>query len=164
LGQSRVAAKVARKWKPTDHSARPRQRTWSGRSVPERPVHSLWADGGTVGGSPGKSVYFSVGTNQGIAVHSTSNRYRRSDEAELLALQAALQMVADRTDDAMDTIVNMDCQSLVSLVNRRRAPSCRRLQGLFSDVTGMLSGLEERGVRVFVRYVTRDNMVSVLGH
>jgi ribonuclease HI len=116
-----------------------------------------------VGGSPGRAVYWSVGTDAGVALHDTSTRHHRSDEAELLALLAALRLAA-AVADAPLAIVHMDCASLIRLVNRRTAPRCRRLAAPFGDVLACLDELRARGCRVAIRYVPRLEIEGVLGH
>jgi ribonuclease HI len=133
------------------------------------PVHeplTLYADGGTVGGSPGRSIYWSVGTTSEVIAREEdfSGRRRWSDEAEFLALLSALRHMETTCQPGDRARVVMDCRPLVRHVNTRRRPRCNRLQGLFAEIMDRLRALAERNILVAVEWARRQELVSVLGH
>jgi ribonuclease HI len=131
-----------------------------------RAALTLYADGGTVGGSPGRAIYWSVGTAHQVISREEdpSGRRRWSDEAEFMALLAALRHVEEVCHPGDVGRVVMDCRPLVRHVQTRRRPRCSRLQTLFTEIMDRIRQLADRNIRVVVEWAQRRELVSVLGH
>lgn len=136
--------------------------------IPENiePALVLYADGGTLGGSPGRGIYYSVGNPEYGVIRSRdeSGKRRRSDEAEFLALLAALRLSNELLHAGDLGVVLMDCRSVVHHVRRQAKPRCARLRQVYWDIQEVLRTMLERGVRITLRWVGRTEMVRVLGH
>lgn len=126
----------------------------------------LWADGGTIGGSPGTGVYWSIGNDtQGVVRYrDESGSMIRSDEAEYLALKAALQLMLHVCQPGQVAVVHMDCRPIVWHIKTQHKPRNKRLRSLYWDVQELLARLDENGVDVVFRWVPRRKMVEILGH
>jgi ribonuclease HI len=134
--------------------------------VSREPDLVLYADGGTTGGSPGRGVYYSVGTAEGMIFHERddSGRRRWSDEAEYLALNAALKIMAAQLHDGEQGLILMDCRPVVRHLNTLRKPKHPRLRELYWTIAEQLVRLEARGVCVKLKWVRRLEVVRILGH
>lgn len=136
-----------------------------------RPVLTLYADGGTIGGSPGRGVYWSVASEDGLAVYGVdeSGRRKHSDEAEMLALVSALTLTASHLQDGQVVLIWMDCRPLVRRLwalngGSARVPRAPRARGLWWELVGRLDRLRERDIVVALCWVGRERLVEVLGH
>lgn len=130
------------------------------------PEFVMYADGGTIGGSPGRGIYWNVKSEQGLASGGTdeSGRRRRSDEAEFLALLAALRLLTSFAHQGNVALIRMDCRPLVRHVTLFKKPRAARLRDLYWAVVETLARLNEREVRVQIQWVPREQIVAVLGH
>lgn len=130
------------------------------------PALTLYADGGTIGGSPGRGIYYSFGnkTHGIVRKQDVTGKRRRSDEAEFLALLSALRFSGDLLKDGETLLIHMDCRLVVRAVRRQIKPRPARLRALYWDVQEVLARLVERGIRIVLRWVKRTEMVKVLGH
>lgn len=126
----------------------------------------LWADGGTIGGSPGLGVYWSIGNDtQGVVRYrDNSGERKHSDEAEYLALRAALQMLLSVCNKDDVALVRMDCKPVVWHIKNVRKPRSRRLRSLYWDIRELLKRLDKNSVDVVLLWVPRAEMVKRLGH
>lgn len=139
------------------------------RDVPEHkiPVATLFADGGTIGGSPGSGIYWSVGgPDHGVLRYEDrTGKRRRSDEAEYLALLTALKVLIRSSLDPGDIVlVWCDCRPVVNHIHGYQKPRAVRLREVYWQIQEALEKLREREVRVVLRWTKRDRMVEVLGH
>jgi hypothetical protein len=127
----------------------------------------LYADGGTLGGSPGQGVYWSVGDEQGAALHrdqDTTGKRRWSDEAEYLALEAALRIILRQAVDGDEWVVLMDCRGVLRQVRNERTPRRPRTRDLYWTCQELLLRLTDLGVKIHLKWVARGEVVKVLGH
>lgn len=127
---------------------------------------AVWADGGTIGGSPGVGVYWSIGnsTHGVVRYRDDSGKRKHSDEAEYLALRAALQLLLAVCSEGDVAQVQMDCKPVVWHISNSQKPRNRRLRSLYWDVKEALRRLDENGVDVVLTWVPRKEMVDQLGH
>lgn len=131
----------------------------------ETPSITLYADGGTLGGSPGRGVYWSVGNYQGVTYgEDTTGQLKRSDEAEYLALLAALKILTHRCKPGDIALIYMDCRPVVRHVRTQHKPKNPRLRPLYWEVQEQLDRLRRMGIRVVLQWVSRKEIVPVLGH
>lgn len=131
------------------------------------PAVSLYADGGTVGGSPGRSIYWSVGTEGGVPLvreWDDTGRRRWSDEAEYLALHAALKIVLQDCKHGDTALVHMDCRPVVRHIRTNHTPRSPRCRPLYWQCIELLERIQERGVQVVLKWVKRQEVVERLGH
>lgn len=126
----------------------------------------LYADGGTLGGSPGRGVYYSVGSNRGIDLREsdTSGKLRHSDEAEYKALIAALRILGRTCRPGDRALVVMDCRNVLERVAQHRTPRRPRCRTLFWKAVALKQRLESRGVELHLEWRERRQLVEVLGH
>ena len=126
----------------------------------------LYADGGTVGGSPGRGIYWSVGGIYSPAVRAQdcSGQCRWSLQAEFAALIEALKTLSQTCRPGSLGVIRMDSRSVVDSVTRGRPPRNARVAAFFLEVQQWLLSLRERGVRVVIEWVSRDEIQQVLGH
>ena len=127
---------------------------------------TLWADGGTIGGSPGAGVYWSIGNSKHgvVRYRDDSGKRKHSDEAEYLALRAALQMLLQVCGKGEVARVRVDCRPVVWHIHNSRKPRNRRLRSLYWDVKELLRRLDSNGVDVVLEWVSRKEMVDLFGH
>lgn len=135
---------------------------------PTTPSVVLYADGGTLGGSPGcDGVYWSVGSPDGPSYRQVdrSGRHRRSEEAEFLAFVEALEHLRDSCSRGDTGLVLTDCTSvLVHFKDLREPKKNRRLREIYERGLRLMTELRFLGVNVQIGWTPRDEMVSVLGH
>lgn len=135
----------------------------------------LYADGGTIGEvnpSP-NGVYWSFGveTPDGFRVegHDESPAHTTNNEAEYLALIAALQYAFRVYSDHSIgfhgvLIIRMDSQLIVNqFMGRWRVKEIRLLQ-LYKVACALSEKLELHGIPVTVEWVSRDELVTRVGH
>lgn len=126
----------------------------------------LWADGGTFGGSPGTGVYWSIGNKKSgiIRYRDLSGQKKHSDEAEYLALEAALQLLLRVSQAGEVAVVQLDCQPVVWHIQNYKTPRNARLREHYWAIREMLKRLKKNGVEVRLKWVPRTEMMDVLGH
>lgn len=126
----------------------------------------LWADGGTIGGSPGTGVYWSIGNDRHgvVRYRDETGQLKRSDEAEYLALRTALQLLLHICQPGQVAVVCMDCRPIVWHIRTQHKPRNVRLRSLYWDIQELLQRLQRNGVDVVLQWVPRREMVEVLGH
>jgi ribonuclease HI len=131
------------------------------------PDFVMYADGGTIGGSPGsRGIYWSVKSEQGLSSCGTdeTGRRRRSDEAEYTALITSLQLLLRYTHGGELATIHMDCRPVVRSIRLYQKPRPARCRDLYWAAIELMSRLHERDVHVVVSWVPRARMVEVLGH
>lgn len=130
-------------------------------------VLRVYADGGTINGSPGEAIYWSVGWDGERKFHVEDEQSGRTwhDEAEYQALRAALRKVRPRLEPGDQVVIYVDYIQIVSWVRHNQQPSPERLHSLHESVLDLIDYTErEYDVDVRVRWVQRGKMVEVLGH
>jgi ribonuclease HI len=140
--------------------------------LPKMPPHreaavTLYADGGTLGGSPGSGIYWSVGNERDgvLRYEDKSGKRRRSDEAEYLALLTALRVIIRSSLEEGDVaLVYCDCRPVVNHIRTQQKPRTVRLRSVYWDIQEALERLKDRGIRVVLVWTKRDKMVEILGH
>lgn len=127
---------------------------------------TLYADGGTIGGSPGRAVYWSVGTREWFILRKRdeSGRFRKSDEAEYHALLDALRCVSIQCESGDTACVRMDCRPVLNHIRCRKPPRAPRLRAVYDEIQEMIESLNSRGVFVELEWVCQKEMKQILGH
>lgn len=133
----------------------------------QEPAFVVYADGGTLGGSPGShGVRWSVGRADGPILRQvdTTGRFRRSEEAEFLAFVEAVRQIRDTCGRGEAALVVTDCSTVLHHFGDRHVPRRRRLRDLYALGRDLMKELRFHGVDVRIAQRGRDEVEAVLGH
>ena len=132
--------------------------SWTQESAPAL----IFADGGTVGGSPGRSIYYSLKLPDGSVRRFQNRRFKLASAAEALSLISALRWIRANGNPGDLFHVHMDCQNLVNRIcgDRPRRKPC----ALETKARSLYRALIGRGVQVRVLWNPRETLVRELGH
>lgn len=137
----------------------------------DKPVR-LYCDGGIIGHSnPGDGVYWSVGQATGedgrdteIVEKEGTYNYHTNNEAEYLALNAALQHAATLAGETDHVVIHSDSQLIVNQFNGRWRCGKAHLRKLLATTRRNAEFLDDLGIKVEVMWVKRDVSMRRLGH
>jgi len=125
----------------------------------------LYADGGTTGRNPAPAVYWSVAAQlrpdraAKIVVRGTAEDYHTNNDAEWLALSAALGWAA-RTHAGAELLIFMDSKYVVNQFHRKWRVKIARHHRLYSQC----NQLAEKFAVVDLQWRPREHLVRQLGH
>lgn len=131
----------------------------------------LYADGGTIGEinpSP-YGVYWSFGVEDAYGFYLVDRRqqdtsYATNNEAEYLALIAALQYADTQVTCDDSVLIRMDSQLIVNQFSGRWRIKKANLERLFRIADEWRRRLKSLHTRVSLEWVPRDELVTRVGH
>lgn len=150
------------------YSQYPHQPVFSSNSTtpaPMLPITSIFVDGGVY---PNDGVYFSVLTEMhGVSkkLHERVHRkdYSTNNEAEYLAVIAALESF-DASYDPQKLVIHSDSQLVIYQLSGRYRVKKEHLKPLHATVKTLVANLTGRGFVVQFMWVSREQIVPLLGH
>lgn len=133
---------------------------------PQPPAITLYADGGTIGGSPGRGIYWTVESDRGTTIRKQdlTGKRRRSDEAEYHALVEALHHLLRIARPGDVAVIFTDSHHVLHHVRRRLRPRSPRLVELYWETILTLRELAEREITVILGWCPRQVIRGRLGH
>ena len=122
----------------------------------------IFTDGGTIGGSPGNAIYYSMKDPTGFIHRYSSENYSRASAAEASGLLAALSWVESQGNPSTPYTIYLDSRTLVSRVNGHCDPE--RGHPLERKALQLFHLLQLRGFRIRIDWSPRETLESELGH